>query len=85
MEKCTFCVQRIRRAEDKAKDEKRTVKDGEIQTACQQACPAKVLVFGDLSDPESEVSKLAEGRRGYRLLAELGTRPRVVYLKEGTA
>jgi Fe-S-cluster-containing dehydrogenase component len=85
MEKCTFCVQRIRRAEDKAKDEKRAVKDGEIQTACQQACPAKVLVFGDLSDPESEVSKLAESTRGYRLLAELGTRPRVVYLKEAGA
>src|SRR5258706_11182401 len=85
MEKCTFCVQRIRRAEDKAKDEKRAVKDGDIQTACQQACPAKVFVFGDMSDPESEVSKLAEGRRGFRLLEELGTRPRVVYLKEGNS
>jgi molybdopterin-containing oxidoreductase family iron-sulfur binding subunit len=68
-----------------AKDEKRAVKDGEIKTACQQACPAKVFVFGDMSDPDSEVSKLAESRRGYRLLEELGTRPRVVYLKEGSA
>jgi molybdopterin-containing oxidoreductase family iron-sulfur binding subunit len=78
-------VQRIRRAEDTAKDEKRAVKDGEIKTACQQACPAKVLVFGDMSDPESEVSKLAGSHRGYRLLEELGTRPRVVYLKEADA
>jgi len=85
MEKCTFCIQRIRRAEDTAKDEQRPVRDGEIKTACQQACPAKVLVFGDLSDPESEVSKLAESRRGFRLLEELGTRPRVVYLKEADA
>ena len=52
MEKCTFCVQRIRRAQDTAKDETRAVRDGEIQPACAQACPAKVLVFGDLSDPE---------------------------------
>jgi Fe-S-cluster-containing dehydrogenase component len=85
MEKCTFCIQRIRRAEDQAIDEKRAVKDGEIQTACQQACPAKVLVFGDLSDPESAVSKTAESRRGYRLLEELGTRPRIIYLKEADA
>ena len=85
MEKCTFCVQRIRRAQDTAKDEKRAVRDGEIQPACAQACPAKVLVFGDLSDPESQVSRLANSRRGFRLLEELGTRPRVVYLKEADA
>ena len=85
MEKCTFCVQRIRRAQDTAKDETRAVRDGEIQPACAQACPAKVLVFGDLSDPNSEVSRLAHSRRGYRLLEELGTRPRVVYLKEADA
>jgi len=85
MEKCTFCVQRIRRTQDTAKDEERPVRDGEIQPACAQACPAKVLVFGDLSDPNSEVSRLAHSRRGYRLLEELGTRPRVVYLKEAGA
>ena len=60
MEKCTFCVHRIRRAQDTAKDEKRSVRDGEIQPACAQACPAKVLVFGDLSDPDSQVSQLAD-------------------------
>jgi molybdopterin-containing oxidoreductase family iron-sulfur binding subunit len=85
MEKCTFCVQRIRRAQDTAKDEERAVRDGEIQPACAQACPAKVLVFGDLSDPNSQVSQLANSRRGFRLLEELGTRPRVVYLKEADA
>ena len=82
MEKCTFCVHRIRRAQDTAKDEQRPVRDGEIQPACAQACPAKVLVFGDLSDPDSEVSRVANSRRAFRLLEELGTRPRVVYLKE---
>jgi len=83
MEKCTFCVQRIRRAEDKAKDEGRSVRDGEANTACAQACPAEALVFGDLSDPESQVSKLAGESRGFKLLEESGTRPRVVYLKKG--
>ena len=85
MGKCTFCVHRIRRAQDTAKDEKRVVRDGEIQPACAQACPAKVMVFGDLSDPDSEVSLLANARRGFRLLEELSTRPRVVYLKEADA
>ena len=85
MEKCTFCVQRIRRAQDTAKDETRAVRDGEIQPACAQACAAKVLVFGDLRDPDSEVSRLTNSRRGYRLLEELGTRPRVVYLREADA
>jgi molybdopterin-containing oxidoreductase family iron-sulfur binding subunit len=85
MEKCTFCVQRIRRAEDTAKDEKRAVKDGEIKPACAQACPAKVIVFGDMNDETSEVSRLSRSNRGFRLLEELGTRPRVVYLKGGDA
>ncbi len=85
MEKCTFCVQRIRRAQDTAKDEKRAVRDGEIKPACAQACPAKVIVFGDMSDENSEVSRLARSSRGHRLLEELGTRPRVVYLSGGEA
>lgn len=81
MEKCTFCVHRIRRAEDTAKDEDRAVRDGEVTTACSQACPAEAIVFGDLSDPNSRVSKLARNRRAFRLLEELGTQPRVIYLK----
>jgi molybdopterin-containing oxidoreductase family iron-sulfur binding subunit len=82
MEKCTFCVQRIRRARDVAKDEEREIRDGDVQPACGQACPAQAIVFGDLSDPNSRVSRLASSRRGFHLLEELGTRPRVVYLKE---
>jgi molybdopterin-containing oxidoreductase family iron-sulfur binding subunit len=83
MEKCTFCVQRIHKAQDRAKDENREVRDGEIQPACAQSCPAEAMVFGDLSNPNSKVSRLAKSNRGFRLLEELGTRPRVIYLKEG--
>ena len=83
MEKCTFCVQRIRRVKDRAKEEDRPVADGEVQPACAQACPAEVITFGDLEDPESAVSQLAESPRAERPLEELGTGPRVVYLKEG--
>jgi molybdopterin-containing oxidoreductase family iron-sulfur binding subunit len=81
MEKCTFCIQRIRSAGDKAKDEKRKVKDGEIKPACVQSCPTGALTFGDLMDPESKVSKLAKGERGYRLFENLETKPSVIYLK----
>ena len=80
MEKCTFCVQRINAAEIQAKAEKRAVKDGEIQPACVQSCAAKALVFGDLADPDSEVSQLSRSDRGAKLLEELGTRPKVTYL-----
>ena len=83
MEKCTFCVQRIRRAEDRARDEERATRDGEAQPACAQACPAQAIVFGDLDDPESAVSRLAKSPRAERPLEELGTGPRVFYLKEG--
>jgi Fe-S-cluster-containing dehydrogenase component len=83
MEKCTFCVQRIRRVQDTAKDEQREVRDGEIQTACGQACPAEAIVFGDLANPDSKVSRLAKSNRALRLLEELGTRPKVIYLKQG--
>ena len=81
MEKCTFCSQRIRRAEDQAKDEGREVRDGEVVPACAQSCPAEALVFGDLSDAGSRVAQLSKDPRGFRLLEESGTRPRVVYLK----
>jgi Fe-S-cluster-containing dehydrogenase component len=83
MEKCTFCIQRIHRAEDQAKSEGREVQDGEFAPACAQACPADAIIFGRLDDPESRVSQLSEGSRGVHLLEELGTLPRITYFKEG--
>ena len=80
MEKCTFCTQRITAAKITARAENRSVKDGEIKPACVQSCPAKAMVFGDLNDPESEVSKLFESPRGSKLLEDLGTLPKVNYL-----
>lgn len=83
IEKCTFCVQRIRRGEEAADMEGRPVADGEVQPACVQTCPSTALVFGDLNDPDSEVSQLARSRRSFRLLDQLGTAPAVIYLKGG--
>lgn len=80
MEKCMFCIQRIRAAEDAAKAEGRQVRDGEIEPACVQVCPAYALVFGRLDDPESKVSLLAKNGRAYRLLEDLDTQPKIVYL-----
>jgi molybdopterin-containing oxidoreductase family iron-sulfur binding subunit len=80
MEKCTYCVQRISRARIDAKNEGRRVRDGEIATACEAACPARAIVFGDVNDKESRVAKLKAGERSYALLAELQTRPRTTYL-----
>lgn len=82
MEKCTFCIQRIACAKWRAKAEGRAVKDGEIKTACQAACPAGAIVFGNLNDPQSEVSKLSRNSRRYKILAELGVKPVVTYLKK---
>jgi molybdopterin-containing oxidoreductase family iron-sulfur binding subunit len=84
MEKCTFCIQRIRKAEDKAKSEGRILADGEIQPACVQACPAKALVFGRIDDPESLVSKTTASGRAVKLLEDLGTQSRVTYLAGGS-
>jgi molybdopterin-containing oxidoreductase family iron-sulfur binding subunit len=83
MEKCTFCIQRIRRAEEDAHAEGREVEDGEIQPACLQSCPPTALFFGDLNDPESQVSQLTRSHRSFRLLEQLGTNTAVIYLKGG--
>lgn len=83
MEKCTFCIQRIREAEIKAAKENRPVADEEIIPACVQTCPAGAFTFGDLMDKNSRVSKLiANDPRAYQVLAELNTKPAVIYLKK---
>ena len=80
MEKCTYCVQRIRHAEIDADAENRPIADGEVLTACQAACPAQAIVFGDLNDPESSAKRLKDLPLNYGLLAELNTEPRTTYL-----
>ena len=84
MEKCTFCVQRIRNREYNAKTENRPLLDGEIVPACAQTCPTEAIVFGDLMDENSRVRKLIENERKYQLLNELNTKTAVVYLKKIT-
>jgi molybdopterin-containing oxidoreductase family iron-sulfur binding subunit len=81
MEKCTFCIQRIHYAERRAKVDRRELAEGEIQPACVQSCPTRALVFGDLLRRDSEVLRLMANPRRYQLLAELNTKPAVVYLK----
>lgn len=84
MEKCTFCVQRIMQARQKAIEEKRPLKGSDVETACQQACPSRAIVFGDVNDPESPVSKHRKHELGYHVLAEINTRPNVTYLAKLT-
>jgi len=80
MEKCTYCIQRITHGRIAAERENRKLRDGEVITACQQACPAGAITFGDLNDPESRVSKLRADGRNYGLLEDLNTRPRTTYM-----
>ncbi|MFP2898540.1 4Fe-4S dicluster domain-containing protein [Corallococcus sp. 4LFB] len=80
MEKCTYCVQRIERVRINARVEKRLIQEKELQTACQQTCPTQAIAFGSLADPAQRVTQLHEDERAYRLLHELGTRPRTAHL-----
>lgn len=80
VEKCSFCIQRIQEGKLKAKNERRPLRDGEIQPACVQSCPAKALVFGDVNDPESKVARLLKDSRNYHVLEEFHTLPSVGYL-----
>jgi Fe-S-cluster-containing dehydrogenase component len=81
MEKCNYCLQRISRARHTAEKENRPIKDGEMVTACQAACPSRAIHFGDLDQTESDVSRQRAQPRNYTLLAELNTRPRTTYLR----
>ncbi|MFQ5737681.1 MAG: TAT-variant-translocated molybdopterin oxidoreductase [Acidobacteriota bacterium] len=80
MEKCSYCVQRINAARIEAKNENRKIQDGEIRTACQAVCPSRAIVFGDINDPASAISKLKADQRDYGILTELNTRPRTTYM-----
>ncbi|HEX9125037.1 MAG TPA: molybdopterin-dependent oxidoreductase [Methylomirabilota bacterium] len=80
MEKCTMCLQRIEKGKDEARDAGRKVRDGDVQTACQQTCPTQAITFGNLKEGGTRVSKLSASPRSYHVLHELGTRPAVTYL-----
>src|SRR5258708_25298117 len=80
MEKCTYCLQRISAARIESKKQGRRIRDGEVITACAQACPADAIVFGDVSNPDSNVSRLKAKPLNFSMLAELNARPRTTYL-----
>ena len=84
IEKCTFCHHRLQKVREQAALEKRKVKsEGEYVPACVQSCPAEAMVFGDLDDPKTEAARLAKSARAFKALEDLGTEPKVSYLKEG--
>jgi Fe-S-cluster-containing dehydrogenase component len=83
VEKCTFCHHRLQLAKDRARAESRLLAEGDYVPACVQTCPSGAMVFGDLDDRRSEVSRLAESPRAFRLMEELGTKPKVIYLSKG--
>jgi molybdopterin-containing oxidoreductase family iron-sulfur binding subunit len=80
MEKCSWCVQRIRKSQQQADNENRDLRANEVETACQQACPTDAITFGDLNNPESDVVREKQNPRRYELLAYLNTKPRLSYL-----
>jgi molybdopterin-containing oxidoreductase family iron-sulfur binding subunit len=80
MEKCSYCLQRINAAKFEADKENRTVRDGEIVTACQQACPTNAITFGNINEKGSRVAKLKADERNYKVLEDINTRPRTTYL-----
>jgi Fe-S-cluster-containing dehydrogenase component len=82
VEKCTFCHHRIQIARDEASAAERDLRDGDVTTACAESCPARAIVFGDLDDPASRVSRLAASARAFRIGEDLGTEPKVFYLSE---
>jgi menaquinone reductase, iron-sulfur cluster-binding subunit len=84
VEKCTFCSQRVRGVKEQARREDRAVRDDELVRlpACAETCPTEAITFGDLDDPDSTVSRLERSPRAFRLLEDLGTHPKVVYLTE---
>ena len=82
VEKCSFCVQRLQKANEQARAENRQLRDGDYIPACVESCPSVAMYFGDLDDPNSKVASLADNARAFRLLEELGTEPKVYYLRE---
>lgn len=82
VEKCTFCHHRVVAAREEARAQGREMSDGDVTTACAESCPANAIVFGDLDDPESRVSRMSHSPRAFRLHDDLGTRPKVYYLAE---
>jgi Fe-S-cluster-containing dehydrogenase component len=82
MEKCTYCVQRIMAAKIEADKDNREIRDGEIITACQQACPTNAITFGNINDKNSKVAKIKAQERNYGVIADVNTRPRTTYIAE---